>query len=213
MDFSDPQIIKYVENHTSPEPGILRKIARETHLKVLRPRMLSGHLQGRLLSLFSKLIRPHYALDIGTYTGYSAICLTEGLAKNGKLITIEKNDELEPMIREFFAEAGLEDRIELLIGDAKDIIPQLNHKFDLVFIDADKEFYQSYYELIIDKVSAGGLIIADNALWDGKVAAPASPKDKDTPELVAFNKMVQDDPRVENILLPIRDGLMIIRKL
>lgn len=213
MDFSNPEVIKYIENHTSPEPEILSRIDRETHLKVMRPRMLSGHLQGRLLSLLSKLRQPRYALEIGAFTGYSAICLAEGLAEDGKLITIEKNDELEPMIREFIQEAEAEQKIELMIGDAKDIIPQLNLSFDLVFIDADKEFYARYYEMIVDKVSTGGLIIADNALWDGKVAGKASLKDKDTAELIAFNQMVQEDPRVENILLPFRDGLMIIRKL
>lgn len=213
MDFLDPAIEKYIESHTSPEPEILKRIGRETHLKVLRPRMLSGHVQGRLLSLFSKLKQPTYILEIGTYTGYSAICLSEGIAREGKVITIEKNEELKPMIADFIRDAGLQERIELVTGDAREIIPKLNYVFDMVFIDADKEFYSGYYDMIIDKVSKGGLIIADNTLWSGKVVEPVSAPDKSSAALIAFNQMIQDDPRVENILLPVRDGLMIIRKL
>lgn len=205
--------MKYALTHTSPESEILAKINRETHLKVLNPRMLSGHLQGRILSFFSKLMKPKYVLEIGTYTGYSAICLAEGLAKNGKVFTIEKNEELEPMIRSFITEANMDQKIELLIGDASDKISHLNFKFDIVFIDADKEFYEEFYDLVFDKVETGGLIIADNVLWSGKVIENSAHTDKSSAALIRFNKKIQSDPRVENILLPVRDGLMIIRKL
>lgn len=211
MELLDEQIMEYAKAHTSVEPAVLKWISRETHLKVLNPRMLSGHLQGRLLSFLSKMKAPKHVLEIGTFTGYSAICLAEGLAEGGKVITIEENEELEPLIRNFFAEAGAEDKIELLIGDAREIIPKLNYHFDLVFIDADKEYYSEFYDLVFDKVRIGGLIIADNVLWNGKVVNPDS-RDKSSASLIRFNDKIQNDSRVENILLPVRDGLMIIRK-
>jgi caffeoyl-CoA O-methyltransferase len=213
MDFLNADILEYAQAHTSPESKLLAKINRETHLKVLNPRMISGHMQGRLLSLFSKMKRPRYVLEIGAYTGYSAICMAEGLAENGKIFTIEINEELEPMVRGFIEEANLQNKIELLIGDATDIIPQLDYVFDMVFIDADKEYYETFYDLAVDKVAPGGLLIADNVLWSGKVVKNPAANDKSSAALIKFNKKIQNDPRVENILLPVRDGLMIIRKL
>jgi caffeoyl-CoA O-methyltransferase len=213
MDFFNSEIMNYAQAHTSPESPLLSKINRETHLKVLNPRMISGHFQGRLLSLLSKLKTPRYVLEIGTFTGYSALCLAEGLAEDGKVFTIEINEELVPMIRGYIQEAGMNHHIELLTGDAKKIIPQLNFPFDIVFIDGDKEFYEEFYDLVYDKVAAGGLIIADNVLWSGKVVKSPAASDESTAALIRFNKKIQDDKRVENILLPIRDGLMVIRKL
>jgi caffeoyl-CoA O-methyltransferase len=217
MDFLNgetmEQILEYAQAHTSPEPPLLAKIHRETHIKVLNPRMISGHMQGRLLSLLSILKKPKYVLEIGTFTGYSALCLAEGLSENGKVFTVEINEELVPMIRNFFTEAGKNNQIELFTGDAREIIPLLNFVFDIVFLDADKEFYGEFYDLVFDKVAPGGLILADNVLWSGKVVKKTDATDKDTTALIRFNKKIQDDKRVENILLPVRDGIMIIRKL
>lgn len=212
MEFLPPEIQQYAEAHTSAENKILQKITRETFAKVLMPRMLSGNLQGQLLAVFSHMLKPQCILEVGTYTGYSAICLAQGLAPGGKLITLDINEELEDRVSGYFQEAGLADKIEYRIGNALDIIPQLTEKFDLVFLDADKENYLPYYHLLIDKVNAGGFIIADNVLWSGKVADSAK-NDKDTAAVRAFNDFVQADNRVENILLPVRDGLMIARKL
>lgn len=212
MEFLPDDINDYAERHTSDEAPILQELTRETHLRVLMPRMLSGHLQGRLLSLFSHMLRPKNILEIGTYTGYSALCMAEGLAEGGKLLTIDKNEELEDMVRTYFEKAGVSDRIEYKIGNAMDIIPELKEIYDMVFIDADKINYSNYYDLIIDKVKQGGYIIADNVLWSGKVVDPSA-NDKSTVALRAFNQRIQNDARVENILLPIRDGLMILRKL
>ncbi|MEJ0033168.1 MAG: O-methyltransferase [Bacteroidota bacterium] len=210
MDIVDPQLADYSAAHTSAETDLLKKINRDTHANVLKPRMLSGHLQGRLLSMISHMIQPSSILEIGTYTGYSAICLAEGLKPGGKLITIDRNEELESKVRSSFKEAGYENTIELLIGNALHIIPTLKTTFDLVFIDADKENNSNYFDLVIDKVPSGGYILADNVLWSGKVIGST---DKDTLAVTSFNDKVHNDPRVENVLLPVRDGIMIMRKL
>jgi caffeoyl-CoA O-methyltransferase len=210
MDFIPHELQKYVADHTSAESELLKKITRDTYSKVLMPRMLSGHLQGRFLSMMSHLIKPKYILEVGTYTGYSAICMAEGLSAEGKLVTIDVNEELEVRVRNYFEEAGLAEKIDYRIGDAAQIIPSLNLIFDLVFIDADKENYSKYYDLIIEKVRPGGLILADNVLWSGKVVNPKP--DKDTRALLEFNQKIREDFRVECMLLPLRDGIMMIRK-
>lgn len=212
MDFLPERIEEYVLKNTSPESEVLQKLNRETYSKVLIPRMLSGHLQGRVLSMLSQMIQPSTILEIGTYTGYSAICLAEGLKENGTLYTIDINEELETMVNKYFHEAGISNKVNYMVGDAMNIIPTLDVKFDLVFIDADKENYSRYYELVFPKIRTGGFIIADNVLWSGKVLDEAENQDNDTKALVAFSKKVQEDVRVTNLLLPIRDGLMIIRK-
>lgn len=210
MNFLPDDIEKYVEDHTSSESDLLKKITRDTHAKVLMPRMLSGQVQGRFLSMISHAVHPKNILEIGTYTGYSAICLAEGLQPDGKLVTMDINEELESRVRNYFQDAGLADKIDYKIGDAAQIIPSLDVHFDLVFIDADKENYLKYYELVFDKVRAGGLILADNVLWSGKVTKPKP--DKDTRALLQFNQQIKKDPRVECLLLPLRDGIMMIRK-
>jgi predicted O-methyltransferase YrrM len=210
MDFLPEDIQRYVEKHTSDESDLLKKINRDTHAQLLMSRMLSGHVQGRFLSMISNLVKPKCILEIGTYTGYSAICLAEGLQPNGKLITIDVNEELENRVRGYFKESGVGDKIDFRVGDARKIIPTLNETFDLIFIDADKENYSLYFDLIIDKVSNGGLILADNVLWSGKVL-DAKP-DKDTKAIIDFNKKIHSDPRVENLLMPLRDGVMMALK-
>lgn len=210
MDIIQTEIQRYAELHTSPESPLLRKINRDTHAQVLMPRMLSGHLQGKVLSMISCMIRPRTILEIGTYTGYSALCLAEGLQKEGKLITIDINEELYDRVNGYFREANLQDRIDYRIGDASSIIPDIEEKLDLVFIDADKENYGLYFDLVIDRVNLNGFILADNVLWSGKVVQ--SKPDRDTRAIVDFNAKVQRDERVENVLLPIRDGLMLMRK-
>jgi caffeoyl-CoA O-methyltransferase len=210
MEFLPDDIADYIEAHTAGESDLLKKINRETHAKVLKPRMLSGQLQGRYLSMISHLLKPKNILEIGTYTGYSAICLAEGLAEDGKLITIDINEELETRVRDYFEQAGLSKKVEYRIGNALTIIPTLEQQFDLVFIDADKENYSRYYDLIFDKVKVGGVILADNVLWSGKITM--SKPDKDTRALLEFNAKVNDDTRVENVLLPVRDGIMMARK-
>lgn len=212
MDFLDPNLEQYANDHTSPESETLAELNRETHAKVMMPRMLSGHLQGRVLSLLSKLKQPKKILEIGTYTGYSAICLAEGLPPDGHLHTIDINEELEDMAQHYFEKAGMAEKITMHIGNALEIVPNLNEKWDLVFVDADKENYSNYFDLVIDRMNPGGLLIADNVLWSGKVLDPATNNDPDTAGLVAFNKKTHNDPRVENVLLPIRDGLMVVRK-
>jgi len=212
MEFLDPAIEEYVLKHSSSEPEVLQKLNRETYSKVLMPRMLSGHLQGRILSMLSHMIQPSRILEIGTYTGYSAICLSEGLKQDGKLYSIDINEELETMVRSYFKKANVEDKIDFRIGNAIEIIPTINDILDIVFIDADKENYSNYYNLVFDKVRVGGYIIADNVLWSGKVLDEIS-KDKDTAAIKNFNKMVHEDKRVEHLLLPVRDGLMIARKI
>ena len=212
MEFIDPLLDKYVCEHTANESDLLKKINRETHLEVLQPRMLSGHFQGRVLSMFSKMIRPERILEIGTYTGYSALCLAEGLTPNGKLVTIDINEELASRVRGYFAESPYSQQIEYLIGDAMTIIPNLKSQFDIVFIDADKSNYINYYHLVFSMVKVGGYIIADNVFWSGKVI-DASQHDKDTLLLREYNQLVHQDDRVEEVLFPIRDGLMIARKI
>lgn len=214
MEFIDPALLAYCEAHTSGEDALLKKITRETQAKVLMPRMLSGHLQGKMLEIFTKMIQPQTILEIGTYTGYSGVCLARGLKKGGKLITLDINDELETMVRGFFEESGLADQIEYRLGNALEIIPTLSGPFDLVFIDADKFNNANYFDLIIDKVRPGGIILADNVLWSGKVLVAEGQKiDKDTKAILDFNDKIQNDPRVENVLLPIRDGIMMARKI
>jgi caffeoyl-CoA O-methyltransferase len=213
VDFLPPEIARYAAAHTTPESEVLARLNRETHAKVLSPRMLSGHVQGRALSLFSRMIQPTFVLEIGTYTGYSAICLAEGLRPGGKVLTIDVNDELEAFTRRFFDASGYADRIDYRLGEAAVVIPTLTEPLDLVFIDADKRNYRLYYDLVFDLVRPGGFILADNVLWSGKVATAGGKVDKDTQALLDFNRYVHDDPRVENLLLPLRDGLFLIRKL
>lgn len=213
MEITNTPIQNYCDEHTLPESEVLNKLNRDTHANVLYPRMLSGHFQGRLLSMLSKMIRPKVILEIGTYTGYSAICLAEGLAENGKLITIDVNVEQEQRVRKYIAEANMQNQIQFIIGDALNIVKTLQYTYDLIFIDADKPNYAKYYDLVFDKLNKGGYIIADNVLWSGKVVEEKEMiKDKDAQILDAFNKKIQQDERVENILLPIRDGLMVVRK-
>ncbi len=211
MEFLPEKIDNYAGAHTAPESETLAKLNRETYAKVLIPRMLSGHIQGRMLATFSQMLRPKRILEIGTYTGYSAICLAEGLAENGKLHTIDINEELEDMVQSFIAEANLTDKIEMHVGNAMEIVPTLKENWDLIFIDADKENYSNYYDLVIDNLKPGAFIIADNVLWSGKVTEPIEPKDQETQALADFNKKMQNDPRVENVLFPVRDGLMVCR--
>lgn len=213
MNFISDELDAYVDQHTEKESSVLKELDRATHLKVLQPRMLSGHFQGRLLSMLSHLVQPKRILEIGTYTGYSALCLAEGLTPDGKLITIDVNYELEDMVHEYVEKAGMKDKIELKVGNAMDIIPGLNEEFDIVFIDADKSNYINYYNLVFPKLKIGGLIIADNVLWSGKVLDGKTHNDLDTTVLIAFNQMVQEDSRVQNVLLPVRDGLFIVRKI
>ncbi|WP_337042229.1 O-methyltransferase [Emticicia sp. 17c] len=211
MEFIPSDIDQYCVDHTTPENDLLSKLNRETHAKVLQSRMLSGHLQGRFLSMLSHMVQPKLILEIGTYTGYSALCLAEGLAENGKIITIDVNEELEDFVRGFFQQSSLNHKIDFRVGNALEIIPDITQEIDIVFIDADKLNYANYYDLVFDKVRTGGYIIADNVLWSGKVSNPAA-KDKDTLSIRAFNDKLHTDTRVENILLPIRDGLMVVRK-
>ncbi len=214
MEFIDPALLTYCEDHSTEEDTLLKKITRETQAKVMMPRMISGHLQGKMLELFTKMQNPKTILEIGTYTGYSGICMARGLDKGGKLITLDINDELETMVRGFFEESGLADQIDYRLGNALEIIPTLSGPFDMVFIDADKSNYAKYYELVIDKMNPGGIILADNVLWSGKILVEEGKKiDKDTQAILDFNSMIQNDPRVENALLPIRDGVMMARKI
>jgi caffeoyl-CoA O-methyltransferase len=211
MELINPALQAYAEQHSTAESPVLQQINRDTYANVLMPRMLSGHLQGRLLAMITRIVNPRLVLEIGTYTGYSAICMAEGLRAGGKVITIDKNEEIESRIRSNFASAGVAELIDLRIGKAQDIIPTLEGPFDLVFIDADKERYCLYYDLVIDKINSGGIILADNVLWSGKVLDEIP--DKDTKAILDFNRKVNSDPRVENVLLPIRDGIMLARKL
>ncbi|MFI5220313.1 MAG: O-methyltransferase [Bacteroidia bacterium] len=212
MDFLPPEIEAYVEKYTQPEPEVLAELNRDTNANVLVPRMLAGHLQGQVLSMLSKMIQPKKILEVGTYTGYSAICFAQGLQPGGVLHTIDINEELEEMIKKYFKKAGLENIIQLHIGNATKIIPSLEGPFDIVYIDADKENYSNYYDLVFDKVRNGGFIIADNVLWSGNVMKPEREMDEETKAIVAYCKKVHNDDRVENVIFPIRDGLMIARK-
>ena len=212
MDFIDKDIESYALEFTSPESELMKELNRETHLKKLQPRMLSGHLQGAFLSMISKMINPRYILEIGTYTGYSAIALSKGLKENGKLITLEFNHEHERMATSYFEKSEKASQIEMIIGNAIDIIPTLDYKWDLVFIDADKTNYSNYFDLVIDSLPSNSWILADNVLWSGKVLSNKEDLDPDTQAIKDFNQKVKDDPRVENTLLPFRDGLLLIRK-
>lgn len=205
-------IENYITFHTTEEDEVLRELDRETHLKVMGARMISGHLQGQVLTMLSKMIRPHRILELGTFTGYSAICLARGLQPGGKLITIEIDDELEEMTRRFFAKAGLTDKIIQKTGSALEIIPMLEESFDLVFIDADKREYVAYFQAIFPKVKNGGFIIADNTLWSGKVVEKPVRGDEQTQGIIKFNTWIKNDTRVEQVILPLRDGMTIIYK-
>jgi caffeoyl-CoA O-methyltransferase len=211
MELIDEKLLKYCENNSLKESRILIELSRFTHLNVLSPRMLSGHLQGSFLALLSKIMRPQNILEIGTYTGYSAICLAQGLQEDGTLITIDRNEELEDIVNSFLNKAQLQNKVKMFVGDAKQIIPKLEHNWDLIFIDADKEAYIQYFDLVIDRLNSGGVIIADNVLWSGKIV-DENTKDKSCLALQKFNEYVLNDDRVENVLLPIRDGLNVIRK-
>ena len=206
---------EYIEHHSTPENEALANITRNTHVHVLNPHMLSGHVQGRVLSMLSHMIRPQRILELGTFTAYSALCLAEGLDENGRLITIEHNDELEDTIRRHLSLSPLGDKIDLLIGDAKEILqsPVSNLPFDLVFIDADKREYCTYFDLVYPLVRPGGFILADNTLWDGHIVDPAYDRDAQTLGLRAFNDKIAADERVEQVILPLRDGLTLIRKM
>ena len=211
MNFLPENIDNYAVSHSQDEPLLLQELSRETWQKVLAPRMLSGHFQGRILSILSKLVQPKSILEIGTYTGYSALCLAEGLDSKGILHTIDTNEELVDFQRSYFDRSDYGQQIKQYLGNALDIIPTINSKFDLVFIDADKSNYINYFNAIIDKMNKGGIILSDNVLWSGKVVEKLDPKDEDTKELIAYNTLLKDDPRVETVLLPIRDGLTLSR--
>ena len=203
---------EYISKHSDVEPEYLAKINRATHVKLINPRMCSGHLQGRVLSMFCHMIQPNRILELGTFTGYSALCIAEALPEGGVLHTIECDDELEDFILQNFAGSEYADKIQLHIGDALTEIEKLNETFDLVFIDADKREYLDYYEAVLPKLRHGGYILADNTLWDGKVLKAVEPNDKQTIEIMRFNDFVATDPRVEKVILPLRDGLTVIRK-
>lgn len=213
MDFIAKEIEAYAEEFTREEGQVLAELNRETYAKVMTPRMLSGHLQGQILRMFSQMIRPKNILEIGTYTGYSALCFVDGLQEDGKLVTIDVNEELEDIVQKYFEKSGKSSQIDARIGNAMEIIPTLDMKFDLVFIDADKENYPNYFDLVFDKLNPGGYIIADNVLWSGKVLEEDAKLDKDTLALKEYARKVKSDPRVETVLLPVRDGLLIARKL
>ena len=212
MSFISEDLDHYITDHSEDEPQLLQELSRETHQKILQPRMLSGHYQGRLLSVISKIVNPKYILEIGTYTGYSALCLAEGLQKDGELHTIDINEELVDFQRKYFDKSDYGKQIHQHLGNALDIIPQFKMNFDLVFIDADKENYSHYFELVIDKLNPGGIILSDNVLWSGKVIETLKKDDKSTEALIIYNKLLKEDDRIETILLPIRDGLTLSRK-
>lgn len=213
MHFISQELEDYIEQHSEKEPALLAALNKETYQKILLPRMLSGHFQGRVLSMLSKLIRPVNILEIGTYTGYSALCLCEGMQENGQLHTIDIKEELVDFQRKHFDKSPWGKQIFQQLGEAVDIIPTLDIKFDLVFIDADKENYLNYFELILPKMNKGGIILSDNVLWSGKVLEPLNPKDLSTKILLEYNQLLATDPRVETVLLPIRDGLTVSRVL
>lgn len=211
MEFLSPELKNYLEKHTTPVSGLLNRLQKETFQKTTQPQMLSGAYQGRMLSLISKIIRPKTILEIGTFTGYATLCLAEGLPKDGKIITIDRNEELMYLPKKYFSESEFAEKIEVRIGNALEVLEELNETFDLAFIDADKSNYIHYYEKVLEKMNSGGVILADNVLWYGKVLEEA--KDKDTIVLKEFNERVAKDERVETIILPIRDGISLIRKL
>ena len=213
MHFLPEALENYISLHSQNEPDILRELTRETHLKVVQPRMITGHYQGRVLSMLSKLIQPGRILEIGTYTGYSAICLAEGLTNDGLLHTIDINEELSEIQRKFFDRSEFGDKIIQHTGDALKIIPELDQVFDLVFIDAEKKMYDAYFEAVIEKTRPGSIILTDNVLWSGKVVEPLDKKDMVTRNLLAYNEKLKNDPRVETVILSIRDGLSLCRVL
>ena len=214
MHFIPENLDDYVVSHSENEPELLQELNRETYQKILQPRMLSGHYQGRILSMFSKLVNPKNILEIGTYTGYSALCLAEGMQSNGVLHTIDVNEELVDFQRKYFDKSGYGKQIHQYLGNALEIIPKLDTTFDLVFIDADKENYSNYFNVIIDKLNTGGIIISDNVLWSGKVLETTFKKyDTSTPALIEYNALLKKDKRIETVVLPIRDGLTISRKI
>ncbi|SFZ93790.1 Predicted O-methyltransferase YrrM [Flaviramulus basaltis] len=214
MHFIPEKLDDYVVKHSEDEPELLQELTRETYQKILQPRMLSGHYQGRILSMISKIVNPKNILEIGTYTGYSALCLAEGIQTNGELHTIDVNEELEDFQRKYFDKSSYGHQIFQHLGNALDIIPKLNKTFDLIFIDADKDNYLNYFNIIIDKLNVGGIILSDNVLWNGKVLETTFKKDDtSTPVLIEYNKLLKEDKRIETVLLPIRDGLTISRKI
>lgn len=212
MHFLPKEIDEYIVAHSAKEPQLLQQLNRETNQKVLQPRMLSGHYQGRLLSLLAKLIRPQNILEIGTYTGYSALCLAEGMAKNGILNTIDINEELQDLQKKYFEVSPYKDQIRQHLGDATTIIPTLKEEFDLVFIDADKPNYPRYFQLVMEKLRPGGVILSDNVLWSGKVTEPLKEDDEATRALLKYNQLLAEDERLETVMLPVRDGLTISRR-
>ena len=211
MHFLSEELENYAAQHTEDEPLLLQQLNKRTHLNVLQPRMISGHFQGRFLSLLSKMVQPRTILEIGTYTGYATLCLAEGLHPEGVLHTIDIKEELTDLQREFFDRSGYGSQIVQHLGKAADIIPSLNTTFDLVFIDADKQNYAHYFDLVIEKMNHGGIILSDNVLWSGKVVEEVKHNDKHTQALMAYNQKIKDDPRVETVLLPIRDGITLSR--
>lgn len=211
MHFLSEELENYAAQHTEDEPLLLQELNKRTHLNVLQPRMISGHFQGRFLSLLSKMVQPRTILEIGTYTGYATLCLAEGLHPEGVLHTIDIKEELTDLQREFFDRSGYGSQIVQHLGKAADIIPSLNTTFDLVFIDADKQNYAHYFDLVIEKMNRGGIILSDNVLWSGKVVEEVKHNDKHTQALMAYNQKIKDDPRVETVLLPIRDGITLSR--
>ncbi|PIF01664.1 MAG: methyltransferase [Maribacter sp.] len=211
MHFLSAIIEEYIQGHSEDEPRLLQALSRETHVKVIQPRMITGHFQGRVLSLLSKIIRPMNILEIGTYTGYSALCLAEGLRKDGQLHTVDINEELSAIQRRYFDQSGFGPQIIQHTGDALKIVPTLDITFDLVFIDAEKKEYPDYFEVVMQKTTSGSIILSDNVLWSGKVVEPVKEKDKTTKILLEYNRMLKEDPRIETVLLPIRDGLTLSR--
>lgn len=205
-------IEEYILSHSDDEGALLKALERDAHVNLLRPRMLSGHLQGRILKMFCRMMQPHRVLEIGTYTGYATLCLAEGLPEDGLVHTLEINDEMEDFIFKYLNQSPLKEKIRVHFGDAMEIIPQLDEQFDLVFIDADKRLYSAYYDLVFPKVRAGGLILADNTLWDGKVVETIQASDKQSLGILAFNEKIKQDERVEKVILPLRDGLTMIWK-
>lgn len=213
MNLIDPRLDKYIEDHTQEEPSALKDLNRKTHIEVMNPRMIAGHYQGRALSMFSHMVKPTYILEIGTFTGYSAICWAEGLQDNGELHTIDINEEISDIARNYAIKSGIKNKISFHLGNALDIIPTIIREWDIVYIDADKANYIAYYNAVFDMVKPGGYIITDNVLWNGKVIDSNSADDENTRSIINFNNYIQSDKRVENILFPIRDGIMIARKL
>ena len=211
MHFLSEELENYAAQHTEDEPLLLQELNKRTHLNVLQPRMISGHFQGRFLSLLSKMVLPRTILEIGTYTGYATLCLAEGLHPEGVLHTIDIKEELTDLQREFFDRSGYGSQIVQHLGKAADIIPSLDTTFDLVFIDADKQNYAHYFDLVIEKMNRGAIILSDNVLWSGKVVEEVKHNDKHTQALMAYNQKIKDDPRVETVLLPIRDGITLSR--